>query len=70
MQYYVERILGGSMAPSMGSSPFSWAKSPQLLDLRKTWYVPSNRVCCERPPKYLSRNKLPARFPGDIVRIQ
>ena len=67
MQNYVERILRGSMAPCMGSSPFSRVKSPQLLDPRKTWYVLSNRVCCERAPKYFS--KLPARFPGHIVRI-
>ena len=55
MQNYVERILPGSVTPSMGSSTFSRVKSPQLLDPRKTWYVLSNRVCCERAPKYFSR---------------
>ena len=58
------------MAPRKGSSPFSRVKSPQLLDPSKTWYVQSNRVCGERPPKYFSRDKLPARFPEDIVRIK
>ena len=58
------------MAPRKGSSPFSRVKSPQLLDPRKTWYVLSNKVCGDRPPKYFSRNKLPARFPEDIVRIK
>lgn len=58
------------MAPRKGSSPFSRVKSPQLLDPRKTWYVLSNRVCGERPPKYFSRSKLPARFPEDIIRIK
>ena len=53
MQNYVERILRGSMTPSMGSLTFSRVKSPQLLDPRKTWYVLSNRVCCERAPKYI-----------------
>ena len=57
------------MAPRKGSSPFSRVKSPQLLDPSKTWYVLSDRVCGERPPRYFSRNKLPARFPEDIVRI-
>ena len=55
MQNYVERILRGSMTPSMGSSTFSWVKSPQLFDPRKTWYVLSNRVCCERASKYFSK---------------
>ena len=36
VQIYVERILRGSMTPSMGSSPFSRVKRPQLLDPRKT----------------------------------
>ena len=67
---YVEEILRGPMAPRKGSSPFSRVKSPQLLDPRKTWYVLSNRVCGERPPKYFSRSKLPARFPEDIIRIK
>ena len=66
----MEEILRGAMAPRKGSSPFSWVKSPQLLDPRKTWYVLSNKVCGNRPPKYFSRNKLPARFPEDIVRIK
>ena len=55
VQNYVERILRGSMTPSMGSSTFSRVKSPQLLDPRKTWYVLSNGVCCERAPKYFSK---------------
>ena len=67
---YVEETLRGSMAPRKGCSPFSQVKSPQLLDPRKTWNVLSNRLCGERPPKYFSRNKLPARFPEDIVRIK
>jgi len=58
------------MAPRKGSSPFSRVKSPQLLDPRKTWYLPSNRVCGKRPPKHFSRNKLPPCFPEDIVRIK
>lgn len=67
---YVEETLRGSMAQRKGSKPFSWVKSRQLLDPRKTWNVLSNRVCGERPTKYFSRNKLPTRFPEDIVRIK
>ena len=66
----MEETLRGFMAPRKRSSPFSRVKSPQLLDLRKTWNVLSDRVCGERPPKYFSRNKLSARFPEDIVRIK
>ena len=66
----MEEILRGAMAPRKGSSPISRVKSPQLLDPRKTWYVLSNKVCGDRPSKYFSRNKLPARFPEDIVRIK
>lgn len=58
------------MALRKGSSPFSQVKSPLLLDPNKTWYVLSHIVCGERPPKYFSRNKLPARFPADFVRLK
>ena len=67
-------LRGGNLtrvkAQRKGSKPFSWVKSRQLLDPRKTWNVLSNRVCGERPTKYFSRNKLPTRFPEDIVRIK
>lgn len=66
----MEETLRGSMAQRKGSKPFSRVKSRQLLDPRKTWNVLSNRVCGERPTKYFSRNKLPTRFPEDIVRIK
>ena len=66
----MEETFHGSMSQRKGSSPFSWVKSLQLLDPRKTWNVLSNRVCGERPPKHFSRHKLPARFPEDIVRIK
>ena len=65
----MEETLRGSMAQRKGSKPFSRVKSRQLLDPRKTWNVLSSRVCGERPTKYFSRNKLPTRFPEDIVRI-
>ena len=58
------------MAPGKGSSPFSQVKSPLLLDPNKTWYVLSHIVCGDRPPKYFSRNKLPACFPADFVRLK
>ena len=66
----MEEILRRSMALRKGSLPFPRVKSPQLLDPRKTWYVLSNRVCGDCPPKYFLRNKLPARFPEFIVRIK
>ena len=65
----MEENLRGFMAQRNGSKLFSRVKSRQLLDPRKTWNVLSNRVCGERPTKYFSRNKLPTRFPEDIVRI-
>ena len=58
------------MAPRKGFSPFSQVKSPLFLDPNKTWYVLSNKVCGERPAKYFGRNKLPARFPDDFVRLR
>ena len=64
------RFDSGSMAPRKGSSPFSQVKSPLLLDPNKTWYVLSNKVCGDRPPKYFSRNKLPARFPEDFIHLR
>ena len=66
----MKEILRRSMAPRKCSSLFSRVKSPPLLDPRKTWNVLNNRVCGERPPKYFSRNKLPARFTEDIVTIK
>ena len=62
--------LRGSKAQRKGFSPFSRVKSPQLSDPRKTWNILSDSVCGERPPKYFSRNKLPARFRENIVRIK
>ena len=58
------------MAPKKGSSPFCRVENPQLLDSNKRWYVLSSKVCGERPPKYFSRNKFPARFPNDVVRVK
>ena len=58
------------MAPRKGSSPFSQVKSPLLLDPNKAWYVLSNKVCGDHPPKYFLRNKLPARFPEDFIRLR
>ena len=58
------------MAPRKGSSPFSRVESPLLLDPEKKWYVLSSKVCGESAAKYFSRNKLPARFPDDIVRVK
>ena len=52
------------MAPRKGASPFSRVKSPQL-DPNKYWYVLSNKVFGERPPKYFCR-KFSARFPEDL----
>lgn len=57
------------MAPRKGSSPFSRVKSP-LLDANKQWYVLNSSVCGDRPPKFLSRNKFPARFPDDFKRVK
>ena len=65
----MEENLREFMAQRKGSKPFSRVKSRQLLDPRKTWNVLSNRVCGERRTKYFSRNKLPTRFPEDIVTI-
>ena len=65
----MEENLRGFMAQRKGSKLFSRVKSRQLLDPRKTWNILSNRICGERPTKYFSRNKLPTRFPEDIVRI-
>ena len=58
------------MAPRKGSSPFSRVESPLLLDPDKRWYVLSSKVCGESVAKYFSRNKLPSRFPDDIVRVK
>ena len=58
------------MAPRKGSSSFCRVENPQLLDSNKRWYVLSSKVCGERPPKYFSRNKFPARFPNDVVRVK
>ena len=58
------------MAPRKGSSPFCRVENPQLFDSNKRWYVLSSKVCGERPPKYFSRNKFPARFPNDVVRVK
>ena len=60
----------GSMAPKKGSSPFSRVESPQLLDSYKRWYSLSNKVCGDRPPKYFSRNRLPARYSDDILSVK
>ena len=58
------------MAPWKGSSPFSSVQSLQLLDPRKKWYVLSNRVCGDRPPKYFAKSKLPAHFPDEFVWVK
>ena len=58
------------MAPRKGFSPFSRVQSPQSLDPSKKWYVLSNRVCGDRPPKYFAKSKLPARFPDEFVRVK
>ena len=42
----------------------------QLLKPDKRWNVLSSNVCGERAPKYFSRNRLPARFPDDVVRVK
>ena len=58
------------MAPKKGSSPFSRVESPQLLDSYKRWYSLSNNVCGDRPPKYFSRNRLPARYSDHILSVK
>ena len=58
-----------SMAPRKGCSPFSRVKSPEL-DSNKQWYVLNASICGDRPPKFYSGNKFPARFPDDFKRVQ
>ena len=59
----------GSM-PRKKYSPFSWIECLQLLQPDKRWTVLSSNVCGERAPILVSRNKLPARFPDDVVRVK
>ena len=59
----------GSM-PRKKYSPFSRIEGLQLLQPDKRWDVLSSNVCGERAPKYFSRNRLPARFPDDVMRIK
>ena len=59
----------GSM-PRKKYSPFSRIECLQLLQPDKRWDVLSSNVCGERAPKYFSRNRLPARFPDDVVRVK
>ena len=56
--------------PRKKYSPFSRIEGLQLLQPDKRWDVFSSDVCGERAPKYFSRNRLPARFPDDVMRIK
>ena len=56
--------------PRKKYSPFSWIECLQLLQPDKRWDVLSSNICGERAPKYFSRNRLPARFPDDVVRVK
>ena len=51
-------------------SPFSRIESLQLLQPNKRWDILSSNVCSERLPKHFSRNRLPVRFPDDVVRVK
>ena len=62
--------LPSLMAPRKGSSPFSRVESPLQADPDKKLYVLSSKVCGESAAKYFSQNKLPVRFPDDIVRVK
>ena len=56
--------------PRKKYSPSSRIEGLQLLQPDKRWDVLSGNVCGERAPKYFSRNRLPARFPDDVMRIK
>ena len=56
------------MTPRQGSLPFCRVESAQLLDPNKHGKFLVKKVCGESAAKYFCRNKLPARFPDDIVK--
>ena len=58
------------MTPRQGSLPFCRVESAQLLDPNKHGKFLVKKVCGESAAKYFSRNKLPARFPDDVVRVK